>query len=267
MSESDVTFGPSKSAVAKANDNRNNEEATKKRVNVLFLVSTLLFSLGMILCIIAGVMTKYMWCHSRGKETCHDDHFKKMMFPTDSSHKAEDYEKVAKDLNAMRKKNTRLKPEDLIKTGDDEVCRTFEEYAGLFNDKVKIKGKNLQTVKIESYKFFAFVFFLTSGCLMFFVVVFVIAEHLMILKGGDAFDRLKRFSLGSGIVCAILCIISCVLLSVGLDQIDDEFLSEILTKKCKYNYESMTTASLIPGALAAIFFAAAAPMSFFTYRD
>ena len=66
------------------------------------------------------------------------------MFPTDSSHKAEDYEKVAKDLNAMRKKNTRLKPEDLIKTGDDEVCRTFEEYAGLFNDKVKIKGKNLQ---------------------------------------------------------------------------------------------------------------------------
>ena len=80
MSESDVTFGPSKSAVVKANDNRNNEEATKKRVNVLFLVSTLLFSLGMILCIIAGIMTKYMWCHSRGKETCHDDHFKVRYF-------------------------------------------------------------------------------------------------------------------------------------------------------------------------------------------
>lgn len=267
MSESDVTFGPSKSAVAKANDNANAEEATKKRVNVLFLVSTLLFILGMISCIVAGVMTQYMWCHNRGKGKCDYVHFKAMRLPTDSSHKADDYEKMAKDFNAMRKKNTKLKPEDLIKDGDDQVCITFEKYAGLYNDHQKINNKKLHTVQVQQYMFFAFVLFLTSGCLMFFVVVFVIAEHLMILKGGDAFDKLQRFSLGSGIVSAILCIISCVLLSVGLDQIDDQFLSEILTKKCKYNYEAMTTVSLIPGALAAIFFAVAAPMSFFTYRD
>ena len=64
--------------------------------------------------------------------------------------------------------------------------------------------------------------FFMAASLMSFVVLFVVAEHLMILKGGDAFENLSKCSLISGLTCAVCAIIGCVLLAVGLSKINDE---------------------------------------------
>ena len=55
------------------NENRN-EDAPKKKVNVMFLISTLLFIIGLLLCIAAGVLTLYIWCHKRNGGKCDSKH-------------------------------------------------------------------------------------------------------------------------------------------------------------------------------------------------
>ena len=62
-----------------ANNNVTNNaqpKPTKKKVNVLFLVTTLLFFIGLLLCIVAGIMTIHIWCHDRDNGSCHAEHLK-----------------------------------------------------------------------------------------------------------------------------------------------------------------------------------------------
>ena len=49
------------------NTNNNSDSVKPKgRVNIRFLIAVVLFAVGLLLCIIAGVLTENIWQHSRG---------------------------------------------------------------------------------------------------------------------------------------------------------------------------------------------------------
>ena len=176
-----------------------------------------------------------------------------MKFPADSEkHSAVAFENWAKQFNAIRAKNANLPASERIPSdAKDEVCQTFEKFPGLFNHNADIEGGKIeascsttgykipvltraanlttclfsiffQEVKIYYFNFFAMFLFFMSASLMLFVILFVIAEHLMILKGGDAFENMTKCSLISGLVCAISTTVGVVLLGVGLLKIHDD---------------------------------------------
>lgn len=249
------------------NSNNNAETPKGRRVNIRFVIAIVCFIVGFILCIVAGCIANSIWKHDRGGSGKIPD-LKYMKFPGNTKHTAEALKQWARDFNDMRAKNSQVK--DKIQRVPDEVCQTFEEFPGLYNSHVKkdqIDGGKIEEFQVYYYNFFSMFMFFTAASLMAFVIMFVVAEHLMILKGGEAFESLNKCSLASSVLCSIVALIGCILLAVGVSGINEDFLTKVLRDICKYQMKSMTYAALAPGAVASIFLLVGAPLSFVMYKD
>jgi len=265
-----MTLPPMRVRVVDVNGNEweSNEVKKQRKVKVLFIVAILLFVMGVIMCIVGGVMATFIWCHDRnGSLKCNQ--LKEMKFPSSSSdvtvNQLVDW---AKKFNDIRAENKALAKTDQIKQDTKtEVCDTFEKFPGLYNKHVTVDKKKIEEEAIYYYVFFAQFLFYISAVLVFFIIMFLVDEHIMLQQGGDAYENLSKCSLVMGIVCSVSCAIGCILLAVGVSNIHEDFLKEVLTTQCQYRIEDASTAAMAPGAIAAITFFIASPVAFIMYRD